>query len=115
MTLIDIGVDIVFLRHELAKLPLSNYTPAYAGIIRKEMTTPTGAALITTLASQCRPLPLMRVEHIGYGAGTRNPGDMPNMLRLIVGELEEDIESHGASGEQSHAHPHAHHHAPTQA
>ena len=122
---INTGYGSVHAAHELLPVPapatleLLKGFPAYAGIIRKEMTTPTRAALITTLASQCRPLPLMRVEHIGYGAGTRNPGDMPNMLRLIVGELEEDVESPGASREHSHehphAHPHAHHHAPAQA
>ena len=122
---INTGYGSVHAAHGLLPVPapatleLLKGFPAYAGIIRKEMTTPTGAALITTLASQCRPLPLMRVERIGYGAGTRNPGDMPNMLRLIMGELEEDVESPGASGENSHehphAHPHTHHHAPAQA
>jgi uncharacterized protein (TIGR00299 family) protein len=91
-----------------ATLELLKGFPSYAGIIRKEMTTPTGAAIITTLASHFGPLPLMQVEGIGYGAGGRNPTEMPNLLRLIVGELEGDVEVPEAHGE--HAHHHHHHH-----
>ena len=71
------------------------------------MTTPTGAAIITTLASHFGPLPLMQVEGIGYGAGGRNPTEMPNLLRLIVGELEGDIEV--PKPQRDHAHHHHHH------
>lgn len=52
-----------------------------------EMTTPTGAALMTTLAAEVGPLPAMRVDAIGYGAGTRDTPERPNVLRLIVGTL----------------------------
>ena len=72
------------------------------------MTTPTGAAIITTLASHFGPLPLMKVESIGYGAGGRNPTEMPNLLRLIVGELEGAVEVPGPHTDHAHHH---HHHA----
>jgi uncharacterized protein (TIGR00299 family) protein len=49
-----------------------------------ELTTPTGAAIVTILASFERPE--MTVEQIGYGAGTRDPSDRPNVLRLWIGE-----------------------------
>jgi hypothetical protein len=58
-----------------------------------ELLTPTGAAIITTLASFESPLIL--VERIGYGAGSRNPPKLPNVLPLWVGEsapLEEERE-----------------------
>jgi len=91
-----------------ATLELLKGFPSYAGIIRREMTTPTGAAIITTLASHFGPLPLLRVEGIGYGAGGRNPVEMPNLLRLIVGEMEGDVEVPGSHTD--HVHHHHHHH-----
>jgi uncharacterized protein (DUF111 family) len=51
--------------------------------------TPTGAALIRALAPTFGTQPAMRVESIGYGAGSRNPKDFPNVLRLNVGESED--------------------------
>jgi len=49
-----------------------------------ELTTPTGAAVVTTLAAFERPE--MTVEVVGYGAGTRDPKERPNVLRLWIGE-----------------------------
>jgi uncharacterized protein (TIGR00299 family) protein len=63
--------------------------PTYSAHIENELVTPTGAALIRALAPTFGPQPAMRVEHIGYGAGTRNSKDFPNVLRLSIGESEE--------------------------
>ena len=60
--------------------------PTYSARIEKELVTPTGAALIRTLAPTFGPQPAMSVQHIGYGAGSRNPKDFPNVLRLSIGE-----------------------------
>jgi uncharacterized protein (TIGR00299 family) protein len=60
--------------------------PTYSAHIEKELVTPTGAALIRTLAPTFGPQPAMRVQQIGYGAGSRNPKDFPNALRLSIGE-----------------------------
>jgi pyridinium-3,5-bisthiocarboxylic acid mononucleotide nickel chelatase len=60
--------------------------PTYSAHIEKELVTPTGAALIRTLAPAYGPQPAMRVQQIGYGAGSRNPKDFPNVLRLSIGE-----------------------------
>jgi uncharacterized protein (TIGR00299 family) protein len=60
--------------------------PTYSAHIEKELVTPTGAALIRTLAPTFGPQPAMRVQQIGYGAGSRNPKDFPNVLRLSIGE-----------------------------
>ena len=49
-----------------------------------EMVTPTGAAIITSLAEFRQPT--MKMEHIGYGLGTKNPQDYPNVLGLWIGE-----------------------------
>ena len=58
--------------------------PIYATGLRGELTTPTGAAIITTLASAFAPLPPMTVEKIGYGAGSAER-TTPNLLRLFIG------------------------------
>jgi uncharacterized protein (TIGR00299 family) protein len=63
--------------------------PTYSAHIEKELVTPTGAALIRALAPTFGPQPAMRVHQIGYGAGTRNPKDFPNVLRLSLGEADE--------------------------
>ncbi len=50
-----------------------------------EVTTPTGAAILTTLAKSYGPLPAMDIRAVGYGAGTRQGGDLPNLLRVFIG------------------------------
>ena len=60
--------------------------PTYSAHIQKELVTPTGAALLRALDPIVGPQPAMKVEAIGYGAGTRNPKDFPNVLRLSIGE-----------------------------
>ena len=62
--------------------------PVVGGTIEGERLTPTGAALLTTLADAWGGLPPMRPLAVGYGAGARDLGSHPNMLRVIVGELE---------------------------
>jgi len=57
------------------------------GPIHAEMTTPTAAAILTTLAGELTDMPEMTVAAIGYGAGTRDSGELPNVLRVFVGEL----------------------------
>jgi uncharacterized protein (TIGR00299 family) protein len=60
--------------------------PAYGSETPMELTTPTGAAILTSLASGHGPMPAMTVERTAYGAGQRDLGTHPNLLRLIVGE-----------------------------
>lgn len=63
--------------------------PTYSAHIQKELVTPTGAALIRALNPTFGQQPAMRVEQIGYGAGTRNPRNFPNVLRLSIGSVDE--------------------------
>jgi len=51
-----------------------------------ELITPTGAAILTTLAESYGGLPAMRIERVGYGAGSRDGQTQPNLLRLFIGE-----------------------------
>jgi TIGR00299 family protein len=60
--------------------------PTYSANIQQELVTPTGAALIRVLSPTFGPQPIMRVQQIGYGAGSRNPNGFPNVLRLSLGE-----------------------------
>src|SRR6266850_733778 len=55
--------------------------------VRAELVTPTGAAILTTLATGAGRMPAMTVERVGYGAGTADLPETPNVLRCFVGEL----------------------------
>jgi len=63
--------------------------PTYSASIQMELVTPTGAALLRVLVEEKNltfgQQPAMRVERIGYGAGTRNPKNFPNVFRLSIG------------------------------
>lgn len=60
--------------------------PIYHNNIEAELVTPTGAAIITTLAEKFGEMPAMKVEKIGYGAGTKYL-EQPNVLRVFYGKL----------------------------
>jgi uncharacterized protein (TIGR00299 family) protein len=76
-----------------ATLELLKNAPVYSGEIQKELVTPTGAAIVSVLASRFSHFPSMKTEKIGYGAGTRNFKNSPNVLRLTVGETAAQHES----------------------
>ncbi|HYG73821.1 MAG TPA: nickel pincer cofactor biosynthesis protein LarC [Planctomycetota bacterium] len=71
-----------------ATLEIMKDIPLRKTSIEKELTTPTGAALVKALVKQFGPLPPMRVEKIGYGAGTRVEQPVPNILRVVLGTVE---------------------------
>jgi uncharacterized protein (TIGR00299 family) protein len=54
--------------------------------VEMELTTPTGAAIVTTVAERFGPLPPMTIETIGHGAGTRELREQANIMRLFVGQ-----------------------------
>jgi uncharacterized protein (TIGR00299 family) protein len=60
--------------------------------IEAELTTPTGAALITTLASNFGDMPSMKIDSVGHGAGGRELKERPNILRVFLGETTADLE-----------------------
>jgi len=61
--------------------------PVYSSGIPTELVTPTGAAIVASLASDFCLLPPMRIERVGYGAGDRHL-EIPNLLRAFLGERE---------------------------
>jgi uncharacterized protein (TIGR00299 family) protein len=69
-----------------ATIELLKDAPVYSSGLRAELVTPTGAAIVKTLASRFSAFPEMKVEKSGYGAGTRDFPGHPNVVRLTVGE-----------------------------
>jgi pyridinium-3,5-bisthiocarboxylic acid mononucleotide nickel chelatase len=59
--------------------------PIAATQIPIEMTTPTGAAIVSELASEFGAMPPMQVGRIGYGSGSKDMPDRPNLLRILIG------------------------------
>jgi hypothetical protein len=75
--------------------------PIYSSGVEGELVTPTGAAIVSTLASSFGPLPPMKVERIGYGAGEKDFPKFANVARLFVGESVEVVRPQpGAAGDE---------------
>ncbi len=70
-----------------ATLELLRGIPIYSGEVEGELTTPTGAALISSLSKSFGSLPFCQIEKVGYGAGERDYS-YPNVLRAIMGKRE---------------------------
>lgn len=89
---INVGSGTVKTEHGILPVPapatarLLDGMPVYSSGPAMELTTPTGAALLATLASGFGSLAAMRIEKTGYGAGDRDFKDQPNVLRVIIGE-----------------------------
>lgn len=69
-----------------AVLELLAGVPVHAGAVPAEMCTPTGAALLAARVDEWTSLPALRVERVGTGAGGRDPAELPNVVRLVLGE-----------------------------
>jgi uncharacterized protein (TIGR00299 family) protein len=63
--------------------------PTYSNGVQKELVTPTGAAIVSTLCDSFGPQPSMSVTAIGYGAGTADLEGQPNVVRIMIGEAAE--------------------------
>jgi uncharacterized protein (TIGR00299 family) protein len=76
-----------------ATVRLLKGAPVYSGAERVELVTPTGALLLAGYASEFGPIPAMRVDRVGYGAGTRDFPHAPNVLRVLIGEQDDSAPS----------------------
>jgi hypothetical protein len=89
---LNVGAGMVQMAHGTFPVPapatlrLLGGVPVYSSGIQAELVTPTGALILSDYASSYGPLPAMRVERVGYGAGTRSLDPVPNVLRAVVGE-----------------------------
>ncbi|HJS24272.1 MAG TPA: nickel pincer cofactor biosynthesis protein LarC [Pyrinomonadaceae bacterium] len=92
---IHVGSGMVKMAHGQFPVPppavteLLKGVPFYATDIKGELLTPTGAAIITTVCNEYGPIRQMLTETTGYGAGTREYQDFPNVLRVLLGETED--------------------------
>ena len=69
-----------------ASVELLKGVPVYSSDIKFELTTPTGAVLISSLAAGFGPMPGMNISKIGTGAGDKNFKEQPNILRILIGK-----------------------------
>lgn len=89
---INVGAGSIQTSHGLLPVPgpavaaLAKGIPIYADGPRCELATPTGVALLRTLASEFGPMPAMQSTAVGYGAGDHNPDGWPNALRVFLEE-----------------------------
>jgi hypothetical protein len=74
-------------------LALCRDVPLQQTDIAAELITPTGAAIITTLATAYGSAPPYRLQRVGYGAGRRDLEQIPNLLRLRLGQTENDLQA----------------------
>jgi uncharacterized protein (TIGR00299 family) protein len=91
---LHVGSGMVKMAHGQFPIPppavaeLLKGVPFYATEIKGELLTPTGAAIITTVCTEYGPIPPLKTAATGYGAGTREYQDFPNVLRVLLGESE---------------------------
>jgi hypothetical protein len=69
-----------------ATVALLRGIPVHDSGLKEELVTPTGAALVKGLVHSFGPLPPMVIEKVGYGVGSRNLADRPNLLRILIGQ-----------------------------
>ena len=91
---LNVGSGSIRSAHGLYPVPapatarLLRDTPIYAGPQNAELVTPTGALLVTSYAEAFGTIPAMRLRTVGYGAGSRDFADTPNVLRVLIGEAD---------------------------
>ena len=78
-----------------ATVALLRGIPVHDSGLKEELVTPTGAALVKGLVHSFGPLPPMVIEKVGYGVGSRNLADRPNLLRILIGQ------EHGGAHEET--------------
>lgn len=89
------GNGMVKCAHGLMPIPAPGTAALLQGVplapssIKAELTTPTGAAILTTVVQEWIEQPVMTPERIGHGAGQRDFLEQPNLLRVFVGEIKE--------------------------
>lgn len=92
---LHVGAGTVKCAHGVMPVPapatvlLLKDVPSYGGDVQGELVTPTGAALLAQWVTEFGPMPAMRIEASGYGAGTKDLADRPNVIRAMIGESQD--------------------------
>ena len=82
-----------------AVMELLKGIPVVPSDVEGELVTPTGAAIVATVAEGFGPMPAMIPELVGYGAGKKEFGHRPNLLRVVVGQSADEPDQHTVAGE----------------
>jgi len=96
---LNVGGGMVQSAHGLFPVPapatvkLLGDAPVYGGTVQKELVTPTGALIVSSFAESFGPVPAMRIDAIGYGAGDRDDPTTPNVLRVLLGRAAADSQT----------------------
>jgi pyridinium-3,5-bisthiocarboxylic acid mononucleotide nickel chelatase len=102
---LDVGAGQVKTAHGLLPVPapatadLLRGAPVYTSGIQKELVTPTGAAIATTLSTSYTKIPEMTLNAVGYGAGSADFPEKANVMRLLIGERESAAAAENVHGE----------------
>src|SRR5204863_7232257 len=100
------GQGTVRCAHGLMPIPAPGTAALLRGVplascaIKGELTTPTGAAILTTVVQEWTESPAMTIERIGHGAGQRELLEQPNLLRLFVGTATSPQHQQGADADR---------------
>lgn len=90
-----LGAGYVTIAHGRVSVPAPATAELLVGVplgtspVEAELTTPTGAAIVSTIADEYGMLPPMTLQTIGYGAGTKDFAEQPNLVRLMIGETDD--------------------------
>lgn len=96
---LHVGTGFVNCAHGTFPVPapatsfLLSGVPVYGKGIPTELVTPTGAAILKTLCTQFGSLPPSTIEKVGYGVGSKDIPDIPNLLRVFIGRLTMSLET----------------------
>ena len=91
---VAVGSGTVKCEHGIMPVPtpataeLLKGVPLRASPVKSELTTPTGAAILTSIVTDFVDTPIMAIEQIGHGAGSKDFLEQPNLLRIFVGKAQ---------------------------
>lgn len=94
---VNVGSGFVKCAHGVLPVPapatelILRGVPIYSGQIKSELCTPTGAALLRHFAEAFVPMPVLKVERVGYGTGKKD-FEAANVVRVLLGETEAECE-----------------------
>jgi len=91
------GIGMERSAHGLLPIPapavveLLRGAPTYQLDVAMELTTPTGAALLAALVTEWGPMPALTIDRTGFGAGTADLGERPNLVQVVIGERSAEL------------------------
>ena len=102
-SVLSVGGGTVKCAHSIIPVPapataeLLKGIPIVGGPAQVELFTPTAAAILVTVVDRFCPLPSMKIEAVGYGAGSLESEEFPNVVRLIIGQTVEETQANADS------------------